>query len=309
VYKNTQKKLGLGLRGLVLRQKEGLFEGRGAGVEVGVKKCFNGSYTRCLKTMEPNIDNKVTSVPKANLVTKRFLDVFLILVFFIVFLLLFCSIAVCYWIMNLFFPKDRGPILRKVYRHGFGRLVPVFKFRVGNLYFLEEQEAKLTHKEIDKITQYLSESDKILATKKSEYLIEDIGGQPTLIGGLIKQIYLDELPQIINILLGQMTFVGPRPLPLNDPRTRPDSDGLVTIGGKEFDYSVRNYLPAGLTGLYQLNKDSRALEDYTNFMQEGVKLDSDYYNKLLEATPWQVIILDLSIIFRTIYTVFRYRNI
>jgi lipopolysaccharide/colanic/teichoic acid biosynthesis glycosyltransferase len=58
------------------------------------------------------------------------------------------------------------------------------------------------------------------------------------IGKFLRQTHLDELPQLWNILAGQMSFVGPRPLL---PKDQPE------------EYSVRKFVRPGLTGWAQVN--------------------------------------------------------
>ena len=76
-------------------------------------------------------------------------------------------------------------------------------------------------------------------------------GQVTRVGRLLRATGLDELPQFVNILRGDMSAVGPRPLTAND---------VVRLGwsGSEFDF--RWSCRPGLTGLAQL-LGARADED------------------------------------------------
>jgi exopolysaccharide biosynthesis polyprenyl glycosylphosphotransferase len=68
--------------------------------------------------------------------------------------------------------------------------------------------------------------------------------QPTLLGRLLRELSLDELPQLWNILRGEMSFVGPRP-------ERPHFVG--TFSTTYSDYSSRHRVHSGLTGLAQVN--------------------------------------------------------
>ena len=78
-----------------------------------------------------------------------------------------------------------------------------------------------------------------------------------------------------------------------------DKDGLFDFAGEKINYKFRDELTSGLTGYYQLNKDNRALEDYDRFILEGMDLDRKYFDELTRLNCLQVILLDLSIIFRT----------
>jgi lipopolysaccharide/colanic/teichoic acid biosynthesis glycosyltransferase len=69
----------------------------------------------------------------------------------------------------------------------------------------------------------------------------------TFIGKILRQTHIDELPQLYNVLKGEMALVGPRP-------ERPE---FVTELEKRIDgYCYRLYVRPGVTGLAQLNQDS-----------------------------------------------------
>lgn len=71
------------------------------------------------------------------------------------------------------------------------------------------------------------------------------------------------------------------------------------------DYSFRDQLVSGLTGYYQLNKDYRALQDYMRFVEEGVALDRQYYDKIRSLSCLGVVRLDLSVLIRSIPVIVR----
>lgn len=69
----------------------------------------------------------------------------------------------------------------------------------------------------------------------------------TFVGKILRQTHIDELPQLYNVLRGEMDLVGPRP-------ERPE---FVSELEKRVDgYSYRLYVRPGVTGLAQLNQDS-----------------------------------------------------
>lgn len=107
----------------------------------------------------------------------------------------------------------------------------------------------------------------------------------TKIGRFIRKTSIDELPQLINILKGDMSIVGPRPVIL-------DEKELISL---RQDYNVDNILP-GITGLAQINgRDSIGNE-------EKVKLDYEYLqNRSLK--------LDIKIVFITIFKVLKKSDI
>ncbi len=103
----------------------------------------------------------------------------------------------------------------------------------------------------------------------------------TPIGSFLRKSSLDELPQLLSIIRGDMSFVGPRPALFNQ-------DDLVAL---RTHYGVDNLVP-GLTGWAQINgRDELPIP-------EKVKLDVDYMNN-------QSFLFDLKIIFLTFLKVLR----
>jgi lipopolysaccharide/colanic/teichoic acid biosynthesis glycosyltransferase len=96
----------------------------------------------------------------------------------------------------------------------------------------------------------------------------------TPIGRLIRRFSVDELPQLFNVLRGDMSLVGPRPLPVN-----PDEF--------EADAAFRHLVPPGITGLWQVH-GCNALS-YTDMLD----LDHTY---MVTRSIW----LDLGLLVRTI---------
>src|ERR1700692_3772200 len=86
----------------------------------------------------------------------------------------------------------------------------------------------------------------------------------TKVGAFLRNTSLDELPQLLNVLLGNMSLVGNRPLPLYEAAT------LTTD-----DWAKRFMAPAGITGLWQIKK--RGKEDMS--VEERINLDIVYANR------------------------------
>ncbi|TSC84744.1 MAG: Glycosyl transferase [Parcubacteria group bacterium Gr01-1014_13] len=108
----------------------------------------------------------------------------------------------------------------------------------------------------------------------------------TTVGKILRRTRLDEIPQFINILKGQMSVIGPRP-------ERPEFVQQLTE--KMPYYSLRHLIKPGLTGWAQINNA------YYGTIEENLqKLEYDlYYIKNRNFT------LDISIILRTINTILR----
>jgi len=102
----------------------------------------------------------------------------------------------------------------------------------------------------------------------------------TFVGQALRRYSLDELPQLFNVLAGEMSLVGPRPLPAEDL----DPDGLssrFTVWSEQ-----RATVPPGITGLWQIRGRSEL-----PFM-DLIKYDLEYvYN-------WSLM-LDLKILLQT----------
>ena len=113
----------------------------------------------------------------------------------------------------------------------------------------------------------------------------------TSIGGFLRKSSLDELPQIINVLMGQMSLVGPRPhASAHNEFYRSKIDG----------YMLRHKVIPGITGLAQVN-GCRGETETLDKMEKRISFDHQY---IREWSLW----LDLSIIVKTFTVVFSRQN-
>ncbi len=111
------------------------------------------------------------------------------------------------------------------------------------------------------------------------HLFENNNSHLTKIGPIIRKLSLDEIPQLVNILKGDLKFIGPRPALHNQA-------DLIKLRNEK---NIQCLVP-GITGWAQVN----GRDQLSN--EEKVNLDSFY---LLNRSFW----LDLKIIFMTIYKV------
>jgi exopolysaccharide biosynthesis polyprenyl glycosylphosphotransferase len=111
----------------------------------------------------------------------------------------------------------------------------------------------------------------------------------TTVGRHLRRWSLDELPQIWNVLRGDMNLVGPRPLPESDLEGVEDDSEIA------YWFEMRHKVPPGITGLWQVS--GRAALGFT----EMVQLDISYIQNW---SPW----LDLKILISTVPAVLRGRG-
>jgi len=127
----------------------------------------------------------------------------------------------------------------------------------------------------------ISESEHINKQRnKKENAFLKIKNDPriTKVGRFIRKTSIDELPQLLNVLKGDMSIVGNRPIPLYEAEVLTSDD-----------YSERFLAPAGITGLWQVSK--RGKSEMSN--QERKELDNTYARTY---TFWG----DIGLLFRTV---------
>ena len=185
---------------------------------------------------------------------KRLLDVFGALLILLLTWPLMLLVALAIFVES----KGRGPILFHQVRVGLnGRLFRVHKFR-----------SMRTDAEADGVARWASKNDNRI----------------TRVGAVLRKARLDELPQVFNVLVGEMSLVGPRP-------ERPE---FVAKLEKEIPfYAERHRVKPGVTGWAQLSYSyGSTIEDARN------KLEFDlYYVKNASA------FLDLIILLETVEVV------
>jgi Undecaprenyl-phosphate glucose phosphotransferase len=160
--------------------------------------------------------------------------------------------------------ESPGPILFRQARGGFnGRAFQILKFRTMRV--MEDGPT---------ITQATSRDQRV-----------------TRLGRWLRRSSVDELPQLINVLRGDMSLVGPRPHALAHD---------VQYSSLISNYPYRHHVKPGITGWAQIN-GLRGETPTVALMKRRVELDLWY------ATNWSFW-LDLRILFRTVVEVCRTRN-
>ncbi|MFV5690793.1 undecaprenyl-phosphate glucose phosphotransferase [Flavobacterium sp. LT1R49] len=124
--------------------------------------------------------------------------------------------------------------------------------------------------------------------KKTETEASKNDPRVTRIGKFMRKTSMDEMPQFLNVLLGDMSVVGPRPHLWAQNKV---------YGNKVKKYMVRHYVKPGITGLAQV-KGFRGEIETEGDMINRIKFDVFYIEN------WSLI-LDLKIIFQTVVNIFK----
>jgi lipopolysaccharide/colanic/teichoic acid biosynthesis glycosyltransferase len=159
--------------------------------------------------------------------------------------------------------ESRGSIFYIAKRAGKGyKIFSFYKFRTM-VQGADKRIDELTH-----LNQYNSETRGAVFFKASN------DPRVTRVGSFLRNTSLDELPQLVNVFLGDMSLVGNRPLPLYEAET------LTTD-----DYARRFLAPAGITGLWQVKK--RGNKDMS--IEERISMDIAYASNCNFATDLWII--------------------
>lgn len=172
------------------------------------------------------------------------------------------SFIVCILILSWLFPiialfiiiDSKGPIIFKQKRRGInGREFSCFKFR----------------------TMKNDGTNSIKATVVNDYRI-------TRVGSFLRKTSLDELPQFLNVLIGDMSIIGPRPHMISQDKYYSE---IIK------KYNHRNYVKPGITGLAQV-KGFRGAIDSDKDMEDRIRTDIFYVRN------WSLL-LDIQILYQT----------
>jgi len=171
--------------------------------------------------------------------------------------LIFISISLPIILISAFgiFIEDGRPLFFTQNRHGWdGKIIKIFKIRS-----LKNSNSKFK--------QVVANDDRVLK-----------------IGKIIRRLSIDEMPQFFNVLIGDLSIVGPRPHPL---------DLNNEFSNKIKGYMQRHRCKPGITGLAQVNGYRGPTTDPI-LMEKRFNLDKEYIRS------WSPF-LDLKIIFKTMF--------
>ena len=160
--------------------------------------------------------------------------------------------------------ESKGPVLFKQKRHGFNNeLIEIYKFRSM---FVDQNDASASR----------------LVTKND--------ARVTKVGRFIRKTSIDELPQLFNVLKGELSIVGPRPHALQAKAA--NTLYHEAVGG----YFARHKVKPGMTGLAQIN-GWRGETDTLDKIEQRVNHDLHYIEN------W-TLFMDMYILFMTPFALF-----
>jgi Undecaprenyl-phosphate glucose phosphotransferase len=164
--------------------------------------------------------------------------------------------------------ESKGPILFRQSRYGFNnKLIEVFKFR----------------------SMYHENRDEHAEVQTTKY-----DPRVTRVGRFIRRTSLDELPQLFNVLRGEMSIVGPRPHAVRTKAAGRLFEDVVQ------EYAMRHKIKPGITGWAQVN-GWRGETDTEEKIKKRVECDLYYIEN------WSIQ-LDMEIMLRTVFAVFSSRG-
>ena len=223
----------------------------------------SGSKTVSCSSQQPDSSVRSVCLRKTTPVWKRLIDIagslFALTVFSPVFVVVALAVKL----------DSRGPIFFRQRREGKdGKQYDILKFRTMRVGAHEEQQRlrKFCGNEQDGPAFKLTDDPRV-----------------TRVGRYLRKVCLDELPQMLNVLKGDMSLVGPRPLPIDE-----------SSGSKVWHRRRLEVLP-GLTCIWQV----AGRRDIS--FDEWMRMDLDYIER-------RGFLLDMSLLFKTAMLVVMHRG-
>ncbi len=202
---------------------------------------------------------------------KRIFDIVVSFILLLLFIPIIIIITTFFFLEYIFVPSSRGNLFYSETRISKGKPFKLFKFRIFK----------------DTSSQDYFAKHGFVQTKE----LEQDPNNLTYLGKILKQIYLDELPQIYNILKGDMTLVGPRP-----------SNEVVTWEDGQAKKFQRYLFVCGLTGPFQAVKDAKN-------KPEQSQVDMEYILFCKNNPGYKIILKDIRLLAQTVFVILRAKGI
>jgi lipopolysaccharide/colanic/teichoic acid biosynthesis glycosyltransferase len=168
-------------------------------------------------------------------------------------------------------PQDRGPLIYREPRISRGRLFTIRKFRTVKQPCIDAARA--------------AGGGRLKTVKELEQKADNL----TWSGRFLRDFYVDELPQLWNVLIGDMSLVGPRPWPEED-----------YLKQRSQGYNAKGAIPCGLTGLVQCHKRQG---------KNDLLLDLEYIEQYRTRSTPALLAYDLGIVLRSLRTMWEGKGI
>lgn len=191
--------------------------------------------------------------------TKRFFDIFFAIIALLALWPVMLAAAIAVRL------ESPGPVLFRQLRHGYNdRTIEVLKFR----------------------SMYVEAAD-----PDAEKVVTKGDPRVTKVGRFLRRSSIDELPQLFNVLKGDLSLVGPRPHAIKAQSSQQDLFAQIVDG-----YSARHRLPPGITGWAQIN-------GWRGEIDSPEKLEARCAHDLYYIENWSIW-LDMLILIRTPLSLF-----
>jgi lipopolysaccharide/colanic/teichoic acid biosynthesis glycosyltransferase len=179
---------------------------------------------------------------------------------------IFLLLKLAYFFESIIDPESKGPLFFYYYAISEGRKIKKYKIRI-----IKE---KYIDKELSSIGDWHA--------YKNEWMSES----RTYVGRFVKAFYLDELPQFWSIFIGDMSFVGPRPLAIHHYE-RDLNQGNVT----------RKIIKGGLLGLGHIHKGTDVMG--------SPDFEYEYIEKYIKLSAIKFLFFDISILWKGLMVVLK----
>ena len=215
-------------------------------------------------TIQEDLKEKI----KGKHITYRFVKRLIDILGGVVGTILLVPITLCVYLARKILKEDDGPLFYEQLRIGKnGKKFRLYKYR------------SMCIDADKKLKEYLEQNEEARKEFEENQKLKD-DPRITKLGNFLRKTSLDELPQIINILKGDMSFVGPRPV----------VDGEIEKYGKNKEKFLS--VKPGLTGYWQVNGRSNTTYD------ERMNMELYYVDN-------QSLWLDIKIFFKTFISVIK----